>query len=198
MRLPAVRAVLEIIHDPHPGRDRVVEPDASRLGRQPAAHRGGASARRVPRGCRLLVLPELCTTGYGCEDAFLGPDVAKRAWSMLMELVPQTKGMVVSVGHAGAAPRRPLQHRVRGREWSHRRLRRERAPRWRGAFTTNRAGSSPGRTTRWCSWSVMGRATPSATCSSISRVCASASRSARMPGSRSGAARSTGTRWTSS
>ncbi len=46
----------------------------------------------------LLVLPELCTTGYGCEDAFLGPDVAMRAWSMLMELVPQTKGMVVSIG----------------------------------------------------------------------------------------------------
>ena len=49
-------------------------------------------------GASLLVLPELCTTGYGCEDAFLGPDVAKRAWSMLMELVPQTKGMVVSIG----------------------------------------------------------------------------------------------------
>jgi NAD+ synthase (glutamine-hydrolysing) len=46
----------------------------------------------------LLVLPELCTTGYGCEDAFLGPDVANRAWSMLKELVPQTKGMVVSIG----------------------------------------------------------------------------------------------------
>ena len=49
-------------------------------------------------GVSLLVLPELCTTGYGCEDAFLGPDVAKRAWSMLMELVPQTEGMVVSIG----------------------------------------------------------------------------------------------------
>jgi NAD+ synthase (glutamine-hydrolysing) len=46
----------------------------------------------------LLVLPELCTTGYGCEDAFLGPDVAKRAWAMLIELLPQTKGMVVSIG----------------------------------------------------------------------------------------------------
>ena len=53
-----------------------------------------AQAERVS----LLVLPELCTTGYGCEDAFLGPDVAKRAWSMLMELVPQTEGMVVSIG----------------------------------------------------------------------------------------------------
>ncbi len=49
-------------------------------------------------GAALLVLPELCTTGYGCEDAFLGPDVAKRAWSMLMELVPRTKGLVVSIG----------------------------------------------------------------------------------------------------
>jgi NAD+ synthase (glutamine-hydrolysing) len=49
-------------------------------------------------GVTLLVLPELCTTGYGCEDAFLGPDVARRAWSMLMELLPQTKGMVVSIG----------------------------------------------------------------------------------------------------
>ncbi len=49
-------------------------------------------------GVSLLVLPELCTTGYGCEDAFLGPDVAKRAWSMLMEIVPQTEGMVLSIG----------------------------------------------------------------------------------------------------
>ena len=49
-------------------------------------------------GVSLLALPELCTTGYGCEDAFLGPDVAERAWEMLMELVPQTQGMVVSIG----------------------------------------------------------------------------------------------------
>jgi NAD+ synthase (glutamine-hydrolysing) len=46
----------------------------------------------------LLVLPELCTTGYGCEDAFLGPDVAQRAWDMLTALVPQTEGMAVSIG----------------------------------------------------------------------------------------------------
>ncbi len=49
-------------------------------------------------GISLLLLPELCITGYGCEDAFLGTDVAARAWSMLMELAPQTKGMVVSIG----------------------------------------------------------------------------------------------------
>ena len=49
-------------------------------------------------GAAVLLLPELCTTGYGCEDAFLGPDVADRAWTMLTELVPRTTGMVVSVG----------------------------------------------------------------------------------------------------
>ena len=57
-----------------------------------------AVAEAKAQGVGLLVLPELCTTGYGCEDAFLGPDVAKRAWAMLMELVPQTTGMVVSLG----------------------------------------------------------------------------------------------------
>ena len=50
------------------------------------------------QGVTLLLLPELCITGYGCEDAFLGTDVAARAWSMMLELVPQTQGMVVSVG----------------------------------------------------------------------------------------------------
>jgi len=55
-------------------------------------------------GVSLLVLPELCTSGYGCEDAFLGPDIARRAWSMLMELLPQTTGMAVSIGM-------PVRHR---------------------------------------------------------------------------------------
>ena len=49
-------------------------------------------------GVGLLVLPELCTTGYGCEDAFIGPDVAERAWMMLNELLPRTKGMAVTIG----------------------------------------------------------------------------------------------------
>jgi NAD+ synthase (glutamine-hydrolysing) len=50
------------------------------------------------QGASLVLLPELCTTGYGCEDAFLGPDVEARAWSMLEALLPQTQGMVVSLG----------------------------------------------------------------------------------------------------
>ena len=46
----------------------------------------------------LLVLPELCATGYGCEDAFSGPDVSKRAWAMLMDILPLTEDMVVTIG----------------------------------------------------------------------------------------------------
>ena len=46
----------------------------------------------------LLCLPELCITGYGCEDAFLAPSVQRTAWDMLEAIVPQTAGIVVSIG----------------------------------------------------------------------------------------------------
>ncbi|MBW2461241.1 MAG: NAD(+) synthase [Deltaproteobacteria bacterium] len=58
-------------------------------------------------GVRVLCLPELCLTGYGCEDMFQSLDVARRAARILTEEVaPRTTGMVVSVGlpvhHLGA------------------------------------------------------------------------------------------------
>ncbi len=46
----------------------------------------------------LLCLPELCITGYGCEDYFFAPDLAEQAISSLKEIVDHTAGMVVSVG----------------------------------------------------------------------------------------------------
>jgi len=46
----------------------------------------------------VLCLPELCITGYGCEDAFLSPNTVHRAWKVLKELLPATKGMIVSFG----------------------------------------------------------------------------------------------------
>ena len=46
----------------------------------------------------LLCLPELCVTGYGCEDAFLSKDVLDRAWKSLVEIAKSTRGMAVSVG----------------------------------------------------------------------------------------------------
>lgn len=54
----------------------------------------------------VLCLPELCISGYGCEDAFYMPHLSERSWRMLMDLAPECKGMVVSLGlpflHRGA------------------------------------------------------------------------------------------------
>lgn len=49
-------------------------------------------------GVSLLCLPEMCITGYGCEDTFHAPFVAETAWRILEELLPSTRGMVVSFG----------------------------------------------------------------------------------------------------
>lgn len=58
------------------------------------------------QGASIVCLPELSITGYGCEDAFLSPDVGRRAQQVLRELTPHTAGLIVSVGlpvmHAGA------------------------------------------------------------------------------------------------
>ena len=49
-------------------------------------------------GVSLLCLPELCITGYGCEDAFLSPGLQRMALEVLGEIAPQTRGMIVSLG----------------------------------------------------------------------------------------------------
>ncbi|MEZ6062849.1 MAG: NAD(+) synthase [Planctomycetaceae bacterium] len=49
-------------------------------------------------GVSVLCLPELCITGYGCEDMFLSPHVWKTAWNCLQQIVPETGGMVLSIG----------------------------------------------------------------------------------------------------
>jgi NAD+ synthase (glutamine-hydrolysing) len=54
----------------------------------------------------VLCLPELCISGYGCEDAFYMPHLSVRSWQMLLALRSDCKGMVVSLGipflHRGA------------------------------------------------------------------------------------------------
>jgi NAD+ synthase (glutamine-hydrolysing) len=54
------------------------------------------SARQA--GVSVLCLPELCITGYGCEDAFHAPGTQQTAIDVLVELLPQTSGMIVSLG----------------------------------------------------------------------------------------------------
>ncbi len=46
----------------------------------------------------VLCLPELCITGYGCEDAFHSPGVQRMAQQVLLEILPETRGMIVSLG----------------------------------------------------------------------------------------------------
>jgi len=50
------------------------------------------------QGVQILCLPEMCICGYGCEDAFHSPGLHRTAWQVLQELLPETKGMVVSFG----------------------------------------------------------------------------------------------------
>ncbi|HEX2671305.1 MAG TPA: NAD(+) synthase, partial [Polyangiaceae bacterium] len=49
-------------------------------------------------GATVLCLPELCISGYGCEDAFLAPGTQAMALQVLAEVLPQTQGIVVSLG----------------------------------------------------------------------------------------------------
>ncbi len=58
----------------------------------------GALAQARKQGASVVCLPELCLTGYGCEDAFHAPGVARKAWQVLHELEPETRGLVVTLG----------------------------------------------------------------------------------------------------
>ena len=57
-----------------------------------------ALAQAREQGASVVCLPELCLTGYGCEDAFHAPGVARKAWQVLHELEPETRGLVVTLG----------------------------------------------------------------------------------------------------
>ncbi len=57
-----------------------------------------AIAEARAAGVAVLCLPELCITGYGCEDAFYSPAVQRMAVDVLAEIVPHTGGIVAAVG----------------------------------------------------------------------------------------------------
>ena len=46
----------------------------------------------------VVCMPELVTTGYGCEDAFHSLDTIARAWDALVSVVADTKGLVACIG----------------------------------------------------------------------------------------------------
>src|SRR3954447_2679975 len=45
-----------------------------------------------------LCLPELCVSGYGCEDQFFSAGLQKTTLDMLAEIMPATRGMAVALG----------------------------------------------------------------------------------------------------
>ena len=57
------------------------------------------------RGVSVLCLPELCISGYGCEDAFHSPGLARMAWKLLQEIVPHTQGIIVSLVFRRSVPK---------------------------------------------------------------------------------------------
>lgn len=46
----------------------------------------------------ILCLPELCITGYGCEDTFLSSSVLRTSLEVVKEIVPASKDLIVNVG----------------------------------------------------------------------------------------------------
>ena len=47
---------------------------------------------------QLLCLPELCLTGYGCEDLFLSDWLVSKALKSLTEIISKTKDITVTLG----------------------------------------------------------------------------------------------------
>ena len=50
------------------------------------------------RGVKILCLPEMAITGYGCEDHFLSEAVRNTAWETLQELLRYTEGLFTCFG----------------------------------------------------------------------------------------------------
>lgn len=50
------------------------------------------------RDVSLLCLPELCISGYGCDDYFFASDMVEQAQHCLLEIAEETAGMIVAVG----------------------------------------------------------------------------------------------------
>lgn len=47
---------------------------------------------------QVVCFPELCITGYGCEDLFLSDWLPARAWEELEKIIPACQGITVCVG----------------------------------------------------------------------------------------------------
>ncbi len=55
-----------------------------------------ASAREAR--AQVLCLPEMNVPGYGCEDVFLAPHLADRAWQAVEELATESENLILTLG----------------------------------------------------------------------------------------------------
>ncbi len=83
---------------------RTIQVAAAAVNQRPLDWDGNTSRLRTvleearAAGVGVLCLPEMCVTGYGCEDSFHARHVVDTAWMELESLLPATAGMVVSFG----------------------------------------------------------------------------------------------------
>src|SRR5262245_32463370 len=49
-------------------------------------------------GARMLLLPEMCISGYSLSDRLLRVGTIERSWARLMRLAEATRGIAVAVG----------------------------------------------------------------------------------------------------
>ena len=83
---------------------KLIKVAAASLNQTPLDWRGNlarvleALGQAREQGAAVVCLPELCLSGYGCEDTFLAPDTLRQSARSLAALLPATQGLVVSVG----------------------------------------------------------------------------------------------------
>jgi NAD+ synthase (glutamine-hydrolysing) len=61
-------------------------------------HIRAATAAARDAGAGILCLPELCVTGYGCEDMYFSAGIQRTALDVLQELVPESRGLFTCFG----------------------------------------------------------------------------------------------------
>jgi NAD+ synthase (glutamine-hydrolysing) len=62
------------------------------------AHIRTALKEAQAAGAQIVCLPELCVSGYGCEDAFHSSGVVAEALALAVELAKETKGLIANFG----------------------------------------------------------------------------------------------------
>lgn len=50
------------------------------------------------KSVRILSFPELCLTGYGCEDLFLSDWLSEKAWTHLQSIIPHCESITACIG----------------------------------------------------------------------------------------------------